>query len=254
MVRPLPVAMPAPPPPEAPDQRIVLTGVTWAQYEAVRAALDDKAGLRMTYLAGELEIMSPSRRHEHLKKFIARLIEAYADQRRIELLGFGSETYRREAAERGLEPDECYCVGAEKDVPDIALEVITTSGGIDKLEVYRGLEVPEVWFWVDVRFAIYELVAGSYQPRARSRFLPALDLQRLAELVAATPRAQQAQAGCGASARSSSAADRCARRRQEALIRFDTAHMFSIACPPRTSRCGARPASRSSRARASPTS
>jgi Uma2 family endonuclease len=154
---------------------------------------------------------------EHLKKFIARLIEAYADQRRIELLGFGSETYRREAAERGLEPDECYCVGAEKDVPDIALEVITTSGGIDKLEVYRGLEVPEVWFWVDVRFAIYELVAGSYQPRARSRFLPALDLQRLAEL-------------------------------------FDTAHMFSIACPPRTSRCGARPASRSSRARASPTS
>lgn len=194
MVRPLPVAMPAPPPPEAPDQRIVLTGVTWAQYEAVRAALDDKAGLRMTYLAGELEIMSPSRRHEHLKTFIARLIEAYADQRRIELLGFGSETYRREAAERGLEPDECYCVGAEKDVPDIALEVITTSGGIDKLEVYRGLEVPEVWFWVDVRFAIYELVAGSYQPRERSRFLPALDLQRLAELVATTPRAQQAQA------------------------------------------------------------
>jgi hypothetical protein len=29
-------------------------------------------------------------------------------------------------------------------VPDIAIEVVWTSGGIDKLEVYRGLDVPEV--------------------------------------------------------------------------------------------------------------
>lgn len=193
MVAPLPM-MPALPPPEAPDQRLVLRGVTWAQYEAVRAALDDKAGLRMTYLEGELEIMSPSRRHEHLKKFIARLIEAYADQRRIALLGFGSETFKQEAAARGLEPDECYCVGDEKPVPDFALEVITTHGGIDKLAVHRGLAIPEVWFWVDVRFAVYELVDGEYRPRDRSRFLPELDLRRLAELVATTPRAEQAQA------------------------------------------------------------
>ena len=186
--------MPAPAPPEPPDQRIVLHGVSWAQYESLRAALDDKPGLRMTYLEGNLEIMSPSRRHEHLKKFIARLIEAYADQRRIVLLGFGSETYKRQAMERGLEPDECYCVGDEKDVPDVALEVITTSGGIDKLAVYGGLGVPEVWFWVDTGFQVFGLEAGGYQARARSHFLPELDLHRLAELIAATPRAEQAQA------------------------------------------------------------
>ena len=186
--------MPAPAPPEPPDQRIVLRGITWAQYQALRAALDDKPGLRMTYLEGELEIMSPSRRHEHLKKFIARLVEAYADERRIVLLGFGSETYRKEAMERGLEPDECYCVGDEKDVPDFALEVITTSGGVDKLAVYAGLGVPEVWFWVDSRFQLFGLDAGEYAPRERSRFLPELDLHRLAEIIAATPRAEQAQA------------------------------------------------------------
>ncbi|MBK9035611.1 MAG: Uma2 family endonuclease [Myxococcales bacterium] len=186
--------MPAPAPPEPPDQRIVLHGVTWAQYEAMRATLADKPGLRMTYLEGELEIMSPSRRHEHLKKFIARLIEAYADQRRIVVLGFGSETYKKQAMERGLEPDECYCVGDEKDVPDFALEVITTSGGVDKLAVYLGLGVPEVWFWVDARFQLFGLEAGAYQPRERSHFLADLDLSRLAEIVAATPRAEQAQA------------------------------------------------------------
>lgn len=186
--------MPAPPPAEAPDQRIVLHGVSWAQYEALRAALDDKPGLRMTYLEGSLEIMRPSRRHEHLKTFIARLLEAYADERRVVLLGFGSETYKREAMERGLEPDECYCVGEEKDVPDVALEVVTTSGGIDKLAVYQGLGVPEVWFWVETRFALFGLGPEGYQPRTRSAFLPDLDLLRLSELVAVTPRAEQAQA------------------------------------------------------------
>lgn len=111
--------MPAPRP-EPPDERIVLHGITWAQYEALRAALDDKPGLRMTYLEGALEIMSPSRRHQHIKTFIARLLEAYADERRIVLLGFGSETFKKQAMERGLEPDECYCVGDEKEVPDLA--------------------------------------------------------------------------------------------------------------------------------------
>ncbi|HEY3354038.1 MAG TPA: Uma2 family endonuclease [Polyangia bacterium] len=186
--------MPTPAPPEPADQRLLLHGVTWQQYQAVRAALDEKPGLRMTFLEGVLEMMSPSRRHEHLKKFIARLVEAYADERRIVLLGFGSETFRQEAAAAGLEPDECYCVGDEKDLPDFALEVITTSGGIDKLAVYRGLGVPEVWFWVDPRFHVYGLEAGEYQARARSRFLPELDLQRLAEIVATTPRAEQAAA------------------------------------------------------------
>lgn len=186
--------MPAPPPPEPGDQRIVLYGVSWQRYQEMRGALDESPGVRMTYLEGTLEIMSPSRRHEHLKTFIARLVEAYADQRRIVLLGFGSETYRKEAAARGLEPDECYCLDDEKEVPDVALEVVTSSGGIDKLEVYRGLGVPEVWFWVETRFRVYRLEAGEYGERERSHALPGLDLRRLAEIVATTPRAEQAQA------------------------------------------------------------
>jgi len=67
----------------------------------------------------------------------------------VELEGYGSWTVRSEAADRGVEADECYLVGireAEPQRPDIAIEVIRTSGGIDKLEVYRGPEVPEVWF------------------------------------------------------------------------------------------------------------
>jgi Uma2 family endonuclease len=128
----------------AEEQRLILNSVTWEQYETLRATLDDIPGLRMTYLEGRLEIMTPSPEHEVDKTAIARLIEIYALEMDIDLTGYGSTTFRKQARERGLEPDECYCFGQLKEVPDIAIEVVIKSGGIDKLSVYQGLEVPEV--------------------------------------------------------------------------------------------------------------
>lgn len=90
----------------------------------------------MFYLEGTLEIMSPSPEHEVDKTTIARLIEIHALERDIDLTGYGSTTFRKPAQERGLEPDECYCFGQLKEFPDIGLEVIVSSGGIDKLSIY----------------------------------------------------------------------------------------------------------------------
>src|SRR5688572_24511213 len=131
------------------DQRVILNGVSWDEYDKLRELFDERPGVRMTYLKGALEIMVPSPEHERRKKIIARLIEAYADLFEIDLNGFGNATYRKRAKERGLEPDECYVLGeAEKEVPDIAIEIVL-SHGIDKLEVYRGLGVAEVWSFED---------------------------------------------------------------------------------------------------------
>jgi Uma2 family endonuclease len=77
----------------------------------------------MTYLKGWLEIARTSKEHEVGKTQIARLLELFCLERDIPLYGYGSTTFRKEEKERGLEPDECYCRGAERDVPDIALEV-----------------------------------------------------------------------------------------------------------------------------------
>lgn len=51
--------------------------------------------------------------------------------------------------ERGAEPDECYVFGEDPDPerPDLAIEVIWISGGMNKLEIYRALGVAEVWHW-----------------------------------------------------------------------------------------------------------
>ncbi len=181
------------------EEKITLYGVTWKQYDTlVSMFMDQFPGLRMTFLEGTLEIMGTSSEHERLKTIIARLLEMYAVEKRITLNGYGNTTFRKEAAQRGLEPDECYCLGELKEVPDIAIEIAITSGGIDKLSVYQGLGVAEVWFWrtsgtrkpydpdmsvQNNQFILYRLKQGEYQQINHSEFLPDLDFTLLSQFV-----------------------------------------------------------------------
>lgn len=41
------------------EQRIILHGVTWSEYETLLAVRGDRAGIRIAYLEGELEITTP---------------------------------------------------------------------------------------------------------------------------------------------------------------------------------------------------
>jgi Uma2 family endonuclease len=70
------------------ERRFVLHDVPWWTYVALRDALDHP-GVRMTYLKGTLELMSPWALHEESKKIIARLIDAWAEEKNVDLRGFG---------------------------------------------------------------------------------------------------------------------------------------------------------------------
>lgn len=61
----------------------------------------------------------------------------------------------------------------------MAIEVIFTSGTINKLEYYRRFNVAEFWFWEDGVFSIYELNSQGYDRVSRSMLLPDLDIQLL---------------------------------------------------------------------------
>ena len=127
--------------------------------------------------------MSPSPEHEMWKKNIARLVELYAHVKRIDLHGYGSTTFKREAKQRGAEPDECYLIGKVlADTPEIALEVILTSPLLDKLEVYAGMGIAEVWVFRDGAFVIHALdpATGRYVERASSALIPGLDFAKVA--------------------------------------------------------------------------
>ncbi|GBO55252.1 hypothetical protein APA_3302 [Pseudanabaena sp. lw0831] len=179
--------------PNTEGQRLILSDVTWEQYSTlVNIYIDEYPSLRMTYLNGVLEIMTTSNKHERLKKIFARLFEMYFVERRIDLNGYGQTTFRKEIVQRGLEPDECYCFGELREVPDIAIEIVLSSGGIDKLEVYRGLGIPEVWFWLEKQqqWKLYrlrdELDETKYENIPRSEFLPELDFDLLSQFRDAT--------------------------------------------------------------------
>ena len=159
---------------EDPDQRVILNGIDWWQFEAFLAIRGDSAGVRVTYLEGQLEIMSPSQSHEMLSKLIARLLEAYADEKGFVFEGYKSMTMRHAPKLRGIEPDECYAIGAPKDSPDLAVEVMWTHGGIDKLDVYRGLGVKEVWIWKKDELKAYELRGDAYAEILQSVVIPGL--------------------------------------------------------------------------------
>jgi Uma2 family endonuclease len=175
--------IPVPPQGSAPsaahiDQRVCLHDIAWRDYEQLLAARGDQCGVHVTYLEGELELMTPSLDHESLKKRLARLLEAYSEETGIELEGFGSWTVKSEPKARGVEADECYVMGPiceRPEIPDIAIEVVWTTGGIDKLDVYRGLGVPEVWIWQERSLRFFTLGEGRYLTSTRSRLLPDLD-------------------------------------------------------------------------------
>jgi Uma2 family endonuclease len=60
------------------EQRLLLEGVSWQQYELLLATLgDDFPDLRLSYLEGSLEIMTTSLLHEELKTMIGMLMEAF---------------------------------------------------------------------------------------------------------------------------------------------------------------------------------
>lgn len=176
VVRPVSQLDPSPLHASCSDQRVTLRGVSWAQYEAMLEIRGESAVPRMTYLEGDLELMAPAISHEALKKCLARIVEAYAEALDIALEGYGSWTLKRQRLERGLEPDECYVLGtAVKEIPDLAIEVVWTSGGVDKLPIYARLGVPEVWIYEEGQLRVLRLENQAYVAVARSQLLPEFD-------------------------------------------------------------------------------
>jgi Uma2 family endonuclease len=162
------------------DQRLVTYGVPWSHYETQLALRGDAPVPRIAYLEGAMELMSPSKEHERIKSYIGRLVEAYALERGIDLSPYGAWTLKSPPNQSGLEPDECYLVGdQDKEAPDLAIEVVWTSGGIDKLAIYARLGIGEVWFWKASRIEVHVLSQQRYEQTDRSSLFPDLDLEQL---------------------------------------------------------------------------
>jgi Uma2 family endonuclease len=149
---------------------------SWQQFKTIELVIEESPSLRISYLDGCIELMTLGEEHEIISRMIAALLGLYFLQKQIEFIPVGSAT--RESEDQGVsfEPDESYYMGEQKEHPDLAVEVVVTSGSIKKLEKYKRLKIAEVWFWENNQLSIYHLREEEYENISESELLPDLDI------------------------------------------------------------------------------
>ena len=170
---------------DEPEERFVCCGISWARYLAFDKRLGpDRPGPRLCYLDGELEIMTTSNEHERVKEWIGAFLEDFFLASGTETMPRGQATMRLALKKAGAEPDKSWCIGEEKEFPDLVLEIALTSGGVNKLEIYHRFKIPEVWLWRRNKLEIFALSAKRYEPLRKSRLFPDLDISLIERCIA----------------------------------------------------------------------
>ncbi|MCC5639377.1 Uma2 family endonuclease [Nostoc sp. CHAB 5844] len=167
------------------EKLVTVSGVSWEQFKIIAAQLENNREVKLTYLAGVMEIMSPiGDEHEYVKTTLGYLLEAYMREKSIRFYGRGGFTLEEPGYASGT-PDESYCIGSNKQTPGIVIEIIVTSGTLNRKDLYRPKKVPEVWFWKSNQITIFRLTEqGEYVEVDRSGFFPDLDLALLLHYLA----------------------------------------------------------------------
>lgn len=161
------------------DQRFIHSGISWQQFKLIEQGFSDSPGIRLFYYRGEVEILAVSEDHEAISRTLTILLALYFDIKDIEFKPTGSRTLETEG-EASTQADESYLIGRSTGTPpDLSVEIIFTSGTVKKLQRYRVLGVPEVWFWEDGVLAMYRLGAEGYEKISSSVVLPDLDINLL---------------------------------------------------------------------------
>ena len=182
------VQQPAPVP--VPGETGLIGYANWENYLRLDKALES-TGHRVRFFKGRIEVMSISKKHEFIKIAISHLIAAYCLWADIDFQGFGSAT-QREEGKAGGEPDESYTFGLEvPDKPELIVEVGLTSGGIDKVELWRELGAKEVWVWQNERLQGFARAADdTFESITHSRLLAGLDLALIEAFATVQPVSQ----------------------------------------------------------------
>lgn len=170
-----------------PGQRVILENVTWKELETIIAELGEHRAARIAYDRGILEIISPLAEHQFDKEIISDLVKALLEELNIEFRCLGSTTFKNQFMAQGIEPDQCFYIQNEAVIrgkkrldltidppPDLALEIDITSR--THLNIYQGLQVPEVWRFENGILQINLLQDGVYVESKSSLNFPNLPL------------------------------------------------------------------------------
>lgn len=170
-----------------PGQRLLIHNLNWLDFEAILDELGEKRASRIAYSDGILEIRMPSPKHEREESIIGDIVKILLEELEVDCECFGSATFKQQAMNYGIEPDECFYIQNHQAVigkdrldlsvdppPDLAIEVDVTSK--TQIEAYTRLGVPELWVYQGNQLTIYILQSGQYQASATSPTFPQLPI------------------------------------------------------------------------------
>lgn len=165
-------------------QKVILHDVSWETYDRLLNEHSESPGTRFNYDRGNLEIMIVSLKHEKLKHKLETLVEVIAEELGIDLEGAGSTTFRHRDVERGFEPDACFYfkhaarIRLQNEIdltvdppPDLVIEIDITRPSLNKLPIYAGLGISEVWRFTDGRLKLLKRHGKNYNEQKESSLL-----------------------------------------------------------------------------------
>jgi len=177
------------------ETRIFLSRANWALYEKLLEAIGD-GHVRVTYDRGSLELMAPLYEHDAYARSFGLFVDRLAVEFEIPYQCGGTTTFRKRAAERGLEADECFWIKnvakilGKKTIdleidppPDLAVEIDITKSSLNRLEIYAALGVAEVWRFDGESLFVYHLKDGQYVLASQSLAFPILPLGEFTEIL-----------------------------------------------------------------------
>jgi Uma2 family endonuclease len=174
----------------------ILDGISWTFYEQYLNEFNERRSPH-SYIRGELRIMAPSARHEKPKRLFARFVDEVTAGLELPCHSLGSVTLKVESQEKGAEPDECFLLGnahlvddaCEYDVnvdppPDLAIEIDVTSQSLNRLPIYAGAGVPEIWVYDGESVTIgLRRDVENYEVSENSKVLPMLSAKIVSEWI-----------------------------------------------------------------------
>lgn len=186
------------------DSVLTQHGVSWDEYEELIEAVGDASGLRISYDAGRLQIMTLSQRHERYSTLIGRIVGQLSLLLRIKVLFYGSVTIKKQRKQKGVEPDACFyvqnatLVGTKDEIdfnvdppPDVVVEVDLHHESLSKFPIYADLGVPEIWRYDGKVLTMHHLRDGQYVASEASLSLPVLTSGVLTDFLARSPKQDQ---------------------------------------------------------------
>lgn len=162
------------------DQILVITGACWLDYQKFD---QENSGYHVSYLDGEIIIVSPGRNHERIVETINRLIVAYCEKYQISDFPFG-QTRLVVPGKAGREPDIAYAFNFDKQLPDLVVEVIFSSGDVERLKTsYKDIGIAELWIWKNNQITFYSLESDGYIIINSSKILSGIESKSLVKYI-----------------------------------------------------------------------